>query len=88
MAKPDLSEFEALSKVGRHRPCSVRYAMEKLSPQEVEQVTAAMALSRTELETGVIRKWFEKRGLEVSVAGVTAHREGKCKCARDRILNG
>ena len=90
MAKPDLSEFHQLARLTNgHKPCPVGDALAVIKDQQdLDAVAAAMAASKDEIPTGAIIRWFARRGFEVSVAGVTAHRTGKCKCARDRLLNG
>ena len=86
----DLSEFQQLARLTNgHKPCPVGDALAVIKDQgERETAEAALATSKETIPTGAIIRWFARRNLEVSVAGVTAHRGGKCKCARDRILNG
>lgn len=80
----DLAEFKALSKrLGTYRPCSVKAALNEATGEDRENLLAALEAPRTEIPAGAIEKWGERHGYEIARAGVTAHRDGKCQCARE-----
>lgn len=74
--KPDLSEFRALGE--RRAPCRFPQAVANLSPTDRTALEAAMG--EGSISSGVIEKWFAKRGVTLGCKSITRHRNGGCGC--------
>lgn len=77
--KPDLSEFFKLSRPKRP-PCRVGFVASQLPEEEADQLQAACATDAGIINAGAIQQWIVSRGHDVSVPGITAHRQGRCTC--------
>lgn len=78
----DLSEFEALNPKGVQ--CKAVAAIEQLSDEDRVKFEAALAADSARISAGALMAWLRKRGLEASNPALTAHRNGRCACARAR----
>lgn len=78
-ASVDLSEFYRLARPKRP-PCRVGFVAEQLNPDERDQLLAALEVDKGIINTGAIREWLKARGHDVSVPGVTTHRQKACTC--------
>lgn len=78
MSEPDLSEFEELAQT-EARQCKVGDALERLSKEDAEALTAALA--RRDLPPKSLIAWLERRGVtDMHYNSIAYHRTGKCKC--------
>lgn len=80
MAKPDLSEFEALSKPRYHKICGVSQALEQLSGDDRDALEAALTAEPGHITNAAIEKWLATRGVDCKWQAVRTHREGACSC--------
>lgn len=82
MSDVDLTEFFKYSRP-KSKPCAVAFAVEQLAAKERKQLDAALAHDKGFITNGAIREWLAKRGHEMNVAAVTAHRNKVCACGRN-----
>lgn len=82
MAKPDLSEFDALS-APKRKPCAVKAAVEQLGEDDRVNVTGALHAPMSRITAGAIEKWFAKRNHTVNQNAITVHRKARCACASE-----
>jgi hypothetical protein len=82
MAKPDLSEFIALSTPDSRRACKFAMACDGLDADERELLDAACAENPGRVSNSAIRKWLALRDHSTSINAIVAHRKGECACGR------
>ena len=82
MSDVDLSEFEALTRNTRQKPCEIRGVLEQLGAKEKGQLQSAMASEPSQISNVAISKWLEARDHAVIWQRVRQHRTGQCSCAR------
>ena len=84
MPKPDLTEFFKLSKP-KKPPCQVGLILSgdltpKLSPDEAEQLSAALTTDKGIITAGAIQSWLDARGHSVNTNRISNHRRKVCTC--------
>lgn len=79
MAGPDLSEFESLSNP-KKVDCPIASALDQLSDEEAEQLTAACAEPLSVVTNQGITKWLKRREIDIPWQRVRSHRGGTCAC--------
>jgi hypothetical protein len=82
MAKPDLSEFAALSNP-KQGPCVTGRALTELDETAAAQLRAALAEPQEVITNAGINAWLAARGFETKWQAVASHRRGACGCARE-----
>lgn len=78
MPKPDLSEFEEISRDHPAR-CKIIRLLDELSSEDREKCEAAIAAPHIGHNT--IATWLSRKGLRIGQHAVRAHRKGECCCA-------
>jgi hypothetical protein len=78
--KPDLSEFYRLSNGARRKPCSIAFVLDQITPEESEQLIAALAVTKEIITASAISQWLDARGLVVSIPAISTHRQRRCVC--------
>lgn len=81
-AKPDLSEFVALTGTrNKKKPCRMGVILAGLDDAQRAQLTAALDASHDgTISVGAIVKWVKARGHDMDQNGVVHHRSRRCSC--------
>lgn len=75
-----LDEFRQLGAIEQKRPCKVAEALDQVDPKKRPLVEQALMSDDEQVRRGV-KVWFRKQNLTApSVASLTHHRNGSCRC--------
>jgi hypothetical protein len=80
--KPDISEFETLSKP-RRLECGVKLALDTLKDDDAKaatQLQAALDAGLPHITHAAIAQWLQLRGVKVRADTVRRHRSRQCSC--------
>ena len=80
-AEPDLSEFVALTRGRKRKPCLVAEAAATLPPQEAKQLEAAIAATESgPITVSAVLEWLKQRDHVLQQNHISRHRARRCPC--------